>query len=235
VWKAPSRVMNSTLPQSIIDAAMAEDRAAALSEYFAEWREDLIAFISREMIEKLVVPGRTVLMPKPGIRYQAFVDVSGGRSDASALAITHRREDGKIVLDLARCWKAPHDPQWVVEQMSHVLREYGVKQVVGDNYGGEWQAQAFQSRSIKFTRSDLPKSGLYLEALPLLCSEGVALLDNAQLLQEFCDLERRTRSGGKDSVDHGPGQHDDLVNAVCGAMYVTAKGKTKVGGLDCRL
>jgi hypothetical protein len=235
VWQAPSRVMNSTLPQSIIDAAMAEDRAAALSEFYAQWRDDVGAFISREMIETLVVKGRTQLMPVAGKRYQAFVDVSGGRSDSSALAIAHRNDHGKVVIDVARCWKAPHDPQWVVEQMSHILREYDVKQVVGDNYSGEWVAQAFQNRRIRYSKSDLPKSQLYLEALPVLCSDGVVLLDSEQLLNEFAGLERRTRSGGKDSVDHGPGLHDDLANAVAGAMYATAKRKTRVGGVECRL
>ncbi len=231
VWNAPSRVMNPTLPQSIVDAALAEDRASALAEYMGQWREDLIAFISRELIEKLIVKGRTELMPKVGNRYAAFVDVSGGRSDSSALAIAHRNDAGKIVLDVARHWKSPHDPQWVVEQMSHILRDYEVKAVVGDNYSGEWCAQAFQNRRIKYTKSDLPKSQLYLEALPVLCSDGVALLDIEQLTNEWCNLERRTRSGGKDSVDHGPGQHDDLCNAVAGVMYVAAQKKSRVGGL----
>lgn len=235
VWKAPSRVMNYTLPRSIVDAAMAEDRASALAEYYAEWREDLIAYVSAEMIEKLIVKGRTEFMPKVGKRYAAFVDVSGGRSDASALAIAHRRDDGKIILNVAKCWKAPHDPQWVVEQMSHVLRDYDVKAVVGDNYSGEWCAQAFQNRRIKYTKSDLPKSALYLEALPVLCSEGVELLDIEQLTKEWCGLERRTRSGGKDTVAEPSGQHDDLCNAVAGVMYITAQKRHRVGGLDCRL
>jgi hypothetical protein len=231
VWNAPSRVMNPTLSQSIVDAAMAEDRASALAEYMGQWRDDVGAFISREMIEKLIVTGRTELMPKVGNKYQAFVDVSGGRSDSSALAIAHRNHSGKIVLDVAKHWKSPHDPQWVVEQMSHVLRDFEVKQVVGDNYSGEWCAQAFQNRRIKYSKCDLPKSQLYLEALPVLCSEGVVLLDIEQLTNEWCGLERRTRSGGKDSVDHGPGQHDDLANAVAGVMYLTSLKKSRVGGL----
>ena len=30
-------------------------------------------------------------------------------------------------------------------------------------------------------------------------------------------LERRTARGGRDSIDHAPGGHDDLANAVAGA------------------
>jgi hypothetical protein len=31
-------------------------------------------------------------------------------------------------------------------------------------------------------------------------------------------LERQTHRGGKDSVDHPRGQHDDYANAVCGVL-----------------
>jgi hypothetical protein len=38
-------------------------------------------------------------------------------------------------------------------------------------------------------------------------------------------LERRTARGGKDSIDHGPGQHDDLANSVAGALCLAAHCK----------
>ena len=45
----------------------------------------------------------------------------------------------------------------------------------------------------------------------------VDLLDNERLVAQICGLERRTARGGRDSVDHGPGGHDDLANAALGA------------------
>ncbi|MCP5404604.1 MAG: hypothetical protein H6922_00045 [Pseudomonadaceae bacterium] len=36
VWNAPSRMMNPTLPQSVVDEALAEDMQAAKSENFKE-------------------------------------------------------------------------------------------------------------------------------------------------------------------------------------------------------
>ena len=33
-------------------------------------------------------------------------------------------------------------------------------------------------------------------------------------------LERRTSRAGKDSVDHGPGAHDDLANAAAGTLVL---------------
>jgi hypothetical protein len=89
VWDAPSKLMNPTLDQRIIDQALKEDKAAAMSEYMGQWREDIEAYLPREVVERAVVKNRIVLLPKPNIRYFAFADTSGGRADP-ALAIGHR-------------------------------------------------------------------------------------------------------------------------------------------------
>ena len=65
-------------------------------------------------------------------------------------------------------------------------------------------------------------------ALPLLNGGRVDLLDNDRLVAQICGLERRTARGGRDSVDHGPGGHDDLANAALGAAMLA------VGRRDCR-
>jgi hypothetical protein len=46
----------------------------------------------------------------------------------------------------------------------------------------------------------------------------VRLPDHARLLRKLRLLERRTHRGGKDSVDHPRGGHDDHANAVCGVL-----------------
>jgi hypothetical protein len=40
-------------------------------------------------------------------------------------------------------------------------------------------------------------------------------------------LERRTARSGKDSIDHPPGAHDDVANAVAGVL-VLAAGKISI-------
>jgi len=46
----------------------------------------------------------------------------------------------------------------------------------------------------------------------------VRLPDHGRLLNELRLLERQTHRGGKDSVDHPRGGHDDHANAVCGVL-----------------
>ena len=42
-------------------------------------------------------------------------------------------------------------------------------------------------------------------------------------MAQLCGLERRTAWGGRDSIDHGPGGHDDLANAAAGALVAVAE------------
>jgi hypothetical protein len=64
----------------------------------------------------------------------------------------------------------------------------------------------------------------------LLNSGRVELLDHPRLHAQLLSLERRTARGGKDSIDHPPNGHDDLANAVAGALVATV-GATEPGGL----
>lgn len=54
VWNCPSTTMNPTLPQSVVDEAIAEDFQAAKSEYLGEFRDDVALFLPREVIEQSV-------------------------------------------------------------------------------------------------------------------------------------------------------------------------------------
>jgi hypothetical protein len=51
--------------------------------------------------------------------------------------------------------------------------------------------------------------------------------DHPRLLAQLCGLERKTARSGRDSIDHGPGQHDDLANAAAllgGAVHARLAG-----------
>jgi hypothetical protein len=54
--------------------------------------------------------------------------------------------------------------------------------------------------------------------LPAINSGQVELPDDVRLVAQIVGLERRTARGGRDSIDHAPGGHDDLCNAVAGVI-----------------
>src|SRR5262249_55269960 len=51
VWKAPTRTMNPTVSQSVIDAAIARDASDAAAEWMAEFRADIESFVPIEVVE----------------------------------------------------------------------------------------------------------------------------------------------------------------------------------------
>jgi hypothetical protein len=74
---------------------------------------------------------------------------------------------------------------------------------------------------VNYEPADKSKSEIYVDLLPLINSGAVDLLEHDRLLTQLTSLERRTSRGGRDSIDHAPGAHDDIANAVAGAL-VTA-------------
>jgi len=217
VIQGPSTAFNPTLSPAIIDQALERDPEAASSEWLGQWRSDLADFISREAVETAVVSGRYELPPIAGVKYAAFVDPSGGSSDSMTLAIGHA-ECGRAILDAVREARPPFSPAAVVSEFAMMLGLYGVATVSGDRYAGQWPVERFNEHGVRYLASDRPKNEIYLDFLPLLNSGRVELLDNARLIAQLCALERRTARGGRDSIDHAPGAHDDIANAAAGVL-----------------
>lgn len=217
VWKAASREMNETLPVQVVERALARDRAAAAAEYLAEFRDDIGGFLSVEEIERVIVPGRTMLPFIGGMQYRAFCDPSGGRSDSMTLGIAHG-EGERAILDLLREIHAPFSPAEAVREFCQLMKGYRVSEVTGDRYSAEWVKEAFERQGIRYLTSEKNRSEIYLEFLPALTSGQIELLESERLKQQFASLQRRTSGAGRDNVDHGVGAHDDLCNAASGAL-----------------
>ena len=219
--KAPTWRMNPTLARDgdVISGAFKRDPAWADAEFGANFRTDIEAFVSIEALEAVTSPGVFERAPQPNTAYFAFVDPSGGSADSMSMAISHW--DGeKAVLDLAREVVPPFSPEGVVEEFCSTLAPYRVFTVRGDKYAGLWPREQFAKRGVGYLTSDKPKSDIYRDLLPAINSGSVDLLDNDRLAAQFVSLERRNIRGGRAVIDHpdGPGFHDDLANAVAGAL-----------------
>jgi hypothetical protein len=219
IWRGSSRELNPTLSAAVVAMALLRDRAAAMSEYLAEFRSDISGFIDAEIVESCTIRNRFELPFNSEQSYVGFVDPSGGKSDSMTLGIAHA-EENKAVLDLLREATPPFSPESVVAEFADTLASYGISTVVGDRYAGSWPSEQFAKRGIRYETSERTKSEIFLETLPLLMSGQCELLDNRKLLNQFSALERRTARGGRDSVDHMPGSHDDLCNAAAGALVL---------------
>jgi len=85
--------------------------------------------------------------------------------------------------------------------------------------------------------SPAPKSEVYVDALALLNSGKLELPDIARVTNQICGLERKVSRGGKDSIDHAPGQHDDLANSVLLAALLANRdgGRPRISAITIDL
>jgi hypothetical protein len=215
IWQTATTMMNPTVGEAVVEAALERDPSIGASEWLALFRSDIESYITREAVEACVEPGVRERAPVGGVRYAGFADPSGGRQDAMTLAVGHR--EGDIgVLDCLREVKPPFDPASVVREFSGTLGTYGVREIRADRYGGEWPAAEFRKHGVWCRPADKAKSDLYRELLPGINARRVELLDDPKLVAQLVGLERRVGRGGRDSIDHPPGMHDDVANAVAG-------------------
>jgi len=219
VAQAPTLTMNPSLSPEIVRQAYEDDPLAASAEYGAQFRTDVEGYVSIEALEACTRPSQREILPDSVTLYSAFVDPSGGGADAMTLAIAHLdTKTGCAVVDATRTVKPPFSPESVVDEFSLVLKTYRVFEVTGDAYAGEWPREQFRKRGITYKKSERNKSEIYRDLLPLVNSCRVELPPDADLQRELLGLERRTSRGGRDSIDHCPGAHDDLANAVAGVL-----------------
>ncbi|MCA1775210.1 MAG: hypothetical protein LC676_06265, partial [Loktanella sp.] len=201
VAQAPSRTMNPGLPERVVDDAMKDDAARACAEYLAQFRSDIEAFLSVEIVDSVTRERPLELPFVEGITYTGFVDPSGGGADEMTLGIGHREGD-TTVIDLVMGQRG--NPAKITEEFSEVLKRYGIYKVTGDKYAGAWVVERFKDHGITYQAEAPPRSELYA-ALGLAARAGQLELPPCGMLgRQLVALERRTSRGGRDLIDHPP-------------------------------
>lgn len=220
--QAATLALNPTFDAGAIERAYEEDPVSAAAEYGAQFRSDVETFIDREVIEAAVVPGRREVPPCVGPAYYAFLDFAGGSGgDSATCAIAHvevRGQRAVAVLDAVREVRPPFSPASVCDDFARLVRDYGLYTATADRFAGEFPVEQMQQRDVSVRPSARSKSDIYAEFLPRVNSRTVELLDVPRLVAQLAALERHTARGGKDSIDHPPGGHDDVANAAAGAV-----------------
>jgi len=227
VWQADTASMNPSVDRQVIEAAYEADPDAAAAEYGGQFRRDLEAFVSVEVIAAATITGRFELPPTDRVRYAAFADPSGGSADSFTVAVSHseqRGDDWTVVLDAVREIVPPFSPDSAVAEITSLLKTYGCRHVLADRFAGVWVVEAFARHGIHCEQSADPKSTIYGNVLPLLNAGRVELLDLPRLRAQLLGLERRTGRSGKDTIDHAPNQHDDVANSAAGSLLMAAAG-----------
>lgn len=235
VVQGATRAMNPTVAQGFIDQQYAADEASARSEYGAEFRSDVQGYATVEAVQTVTVVGREALPPRRHGDYTAFIDFAGGSGgDSATCAIAHvgvREGLAIAVLDAVMVADPPFSPEKECARFAEGLRAYGITSATADRFAAEFAVEAMGRHDIALFTSERSKSEIYVEFLPLLNSRQVELLDLPSLRSQLLGLERRTTRGGRDSIDHGPRGHDDVINAAPGACVEIMRPWARAGGV----
>jgi len=198
------------------------------AEFEARFRDDLVQYLTTAQAEALVVPGRGVLPPEPGVRYFGFFDGAGGKGqDSAALAIAMAR-NGKAVLCRIDEWRPKFESTDIAPSIAEILKSYRITKLVGDNFGGDIWASILRKEGVEvYEVEKKPASALYQGLIPLLTPKLVELLDPAagetqrRMIEQLVGLDRSTTlRAGKEAISHPRGSHDDVINAVAGALLL---------------
>ena len=220
VWKAPTLMMHDTPEvRAEVEKAYVDDETSAKAEYGAEFRDDVTAFMTPGMIDAVTEDYHDNL-PLKGKHYVAFVDPSGGSSDSFTLALAHFDPAVGAIVDRVEEWKAPFDPSEVVVEANAILREFNCTRVSGDNYAGRTFAGLFRRLGITYHVSEMKRSDIYRNFLPLVNGKLCQLPINDVLKKQLLSLDRRSLASGKEIIDHPKDAHDDVANAVAGVVVI---------------
>jgi len=168
-----------------------------------------------------VPAGRKRIEREDGRRYCAYVDMSGGSNDESALAISYYDKAlnrSILVSIMAQTGKPPFNPRDAVRKFVLELKSYGLLTVTGDRYGGETFRADFRDAGITYVVTSYNSaSDIYDAFEPKLNAGEVELLDVPKLQEQLLTLVLKS---GK--ISHQSGDHDDWANVACGALVLAS-------------
>ena len=180
VWRAPTRTMNPTVSQSIIDDAYEADPSSAAAEYGAEFRSDLEAFVSREIIDACTTRASTNAPRSTTFQYTAFFDGAVVRvRTVRSLSLGTAKATWPLSMRSGRP-DLHFRHRSLFAATPSFAQHYGVEKY-GGPWGGEWPRELFREQGISYECAEKSASDLYVEALPLLNSHRVRLLDHPLL------------------------------------------------------
>lgn len=203
-------------------------------EFLAEFTDSVNAWTVPEQIDACVVDGRTNLPPVSGGRYLAAVDPAFQRNNF-ALAVLHKTQEGTIVIDVIRRWagtrSAPLGFERVMKEIAQIVKPYGVRKIVGDQYcapviGQEFEKLGFQYEEVNFSHGT--RERLFSNLKHLMIQQKIELLDDPNSLGQLRSLEEHKTSSGNLEICTPHGTKDDLAVAIALGAFKLCEQRKQV-------
>ena len=144
IWQAPTLEMNPSIDPAEIQLEYNLDPINAAAEYGAQFRTDVEALLSREVIDAITIPQRFEL---------PYDCDENGSSDSFTLGVAHAKE-GTGILDLVREVRPPFSPDAVCSEFSEIMHAYHVNKCSADRYALDGSRRLFRSMELQ---SNIPR------------------------------------------------------------------------------
>jgi hypothetical protein len=226
--KAPSWMMNTILPKEEFKKEYKQDPDGFATEYRADFVDAISNFILPEFVDSCIVKGASFLPPADSRNtiYSAAIDAAF-KGDRFAFALTGYNEK-RVTLHVLKYWegtkKDPVQAFEVAAYIRNVCKEYGISQVVADQYAFQPLREIFAQFGVTLVENtfSLPyKRKIYFGLKRLIHSNQIDLLDEPLLAKEIKELQVEQTATGQIRIGHPMGGNDDLSDAVAVAAYVS--------------
>ena len=211
VWQAPTRTMNPTVPQSVIDRALAR---RSRKKY-------------RRISRRVPIRHRRVHYPRHGRTMCRRLPRTDARAKPSLFRFrrslggqcrqfqSRDRAQGQATTNgRHRLHQGAQNPRSVRNTSStssrNCAKQYRINKIVGDRYAGEFPRELFRKHEIVYVLVDRVKSDLFRDFLPLLNSQKIVAPEQRTVGVAIgrSGAHRVTRGQGYDiSI---PNSHDDV-------------------------
>lgn len=246
-FQAPTWEVNITIPADAFESEYVKDATVFFTEFGADFSDrtrgwldgdaDLLACVNPELRPRTKA---TPLMPHfMGVDF-ALV------GDASAIAIGHLDEKGRIVLDVSDSIQAGQGDfanqerlefADVVDWVYQYTRRFYITQAVFDQWAGIPFEQALQSKGLKqFEMTHFTQqltSQMYQNFKDMMFDKRLMLYDwpippgkaHGPLIEQLIELQAETKSKYVTLVEapKGQGKHDDLADALVRMVWLASQ------------
>ena len=219
--------MNPSIPSDFLDDQRRRDPELFAREFQAEFIAGAGIYLDPDQI---VAAQRRegVLAPSASQRYYGAID-PGYQVDAFTLAIAHRDEQGRAVVDGCWAWRrSGHEA--TLDAVVQLAKQYRVRELKTDQHSAVPIREGLLKRgldTIYAPWTSESKASAFARLKVALATESVELPNDAALVEELCNLEARPTPGGYTRIAAAGSGHDDRA-VVVAAVVESAIGKGDV-------
>jgi hypothetical protein len=220
VWQVSTEEMNPVVTKVFLDEARQRNEETFKRELLAEFTDNIVGWITGEILDPCIVRGRRELPQLPDVRYAAALDPASRHNDF-ALAVLHLTAEGMIVVDRVVRWTgsktAPLAYESVLGEIKSILDEYAINTAIGDSFYCDVISQHLMKLGIFYQIAPFTsqtRARIFGSLKHLLVQRKIELLDDSELLHELRGLREEKTDRGQIDIRPRRGVGDDSAVVV---------------------